>query len=301
MDIPHQKISDLPSTKKPSSKNLADQLRKEKNNILEHWEKIVRRDIAASHQLKTSDLKNSLPSFLENLAFTFEGENRTFEAKVAREHGRERATFPHYTLEQIITEYRILRKIVFSVLGELSPQDRDSIIDAIELGITEAASEFAQQQYQLREKFVSMLAHDLRNPLTVAKTSAQLILRNPEKIESIQVMASRIVDTIDRTDRMIKDLLDSNLSQMGQKLGLKIEASDLRSLAKMILEEATSMYGNYFVLEADVSIVGYWDPTLLQRAIGNLLSNAVKYGSPENPIKITIAQEEARVKKLILP
>jgi len=276
------------------NKNLSGILQEKAGNILEKWEEQVRLEVEAARHLHSSDLKNSLPKFLENLAHALEHRegNVKFEAKVAREHGKERSTFPRYTLEQIISEYRILRRAIFSVLGEVPPQERDAIIDAIELGIAEAASEFAGQQYQLREKFISTLAHDLRTPLTVAKTSAQLILRAPEKANSTQVMASRIVNTIDRTDRMIKDLLDANLSQMGQKLHLEIEECDLRSIGQMAIEDATSISGDNFFLKSDSFVMGYWDPMMLQRAIGNLLSNATKYGTPGALVNVTITQEE---------
>ncbi len=283
---------------KKQNKNLSDILQEEAGNILDKWEEQVRLEVEAARHLHSSDLKNSLPKFLENLAHALEHKegNVKFEAKVAREHGKERSTFPRYNLEQIISEYRILRRTIFSVLGEVPPQDRNAIIDAIELGIAEAASEFARQQYQLREKFVSTLAHDLRTPLTVAKASAQLILRSPEKTNSIQVIASRIVSTIDRTDRMIKDLLDANQSQMGQKLHLDIERCDLLSIGRIAIEDATSILGDHFILKSDSSVMGYWDPMMLQRAIGNLLSNAVKYGTPGSHVNVTITQKENKAR-----
>lgn len=278
---------------------LADQLRNKTEEILKRFEASVRKEVKAARYLSSSELKNSLPKVLENLAQALETTEKTAvpEIKVAKEHGKERSTFPQYTLEQIISEYRLLRRSIFDVLKEqdIDSQDRDTIIDAIEIGISEAASEFASQQYQLREQFISTLAHDLRNPLSAAMMSAQLILRVPEHTEQVQIMAARIIDTIGRTDRLIKDLLDSNLVRMGQKLPLEIRSGNIKSIVKQSMEEVASIHGDRFELEAEPDITGHWDLSLLQRAIGNLLTNAVKYGSKSHPVKTTVTSKREEI------
>ena len=283
---------------RPSRVLIAKLLRQKISNILILWERWVRKEVEAARELHPTDLKNSLPKVLENLAqaLEYQAKGGLPEVKVAREHGRERSAFPQYTLEQIIAEYRLLRRAIFEVIGKnISDQERDTIIDAIEIGISESASEFTKQQFAFREQFVSMLAHDLRNPLSAAKTSAQLILRTPVKSKVVETMAVRIVSTIDRTDNLIKDLLDSNLVQMGQKIPLEITECNLYSVIKSSLEEVTSIYGERFKINSDPHIVGYWDPKMLQRAVGNLLTNAIKYGSPNSPVLITMSLAASQV------
>ncbi len=289
----------IKKTNYPTASTLADRLRIEIPNILNIWEMWVRKEVEAARELHPTDLKNSLPKVLENLAQALEFQEKGVlpEIKVAREHGKERSTFPQYTLEQIIAEYRLLRRAIFEVIGkDVTDQERDTIIDAIEIGISESASEYTKQQFLFREQFVSMLAHDLRNPLSAAKISAQLIQRAPEITGTTLSIAGRIVNTIERTDNLIKDLLDSNLVQMGQKIPLNIKECNLKQLLKTTIDDATSVYGDHFVLEIDSNVtIGFWDPVILQRAIGNLLTNAIKYGAPKSPVKITIAQKDPKV------
>jgi signal transduction histidine kinase len=295
MDQEHNKHS---VNIKYSSKNFSEILEKELNNILILWEKKVRLEVHSAKDLHTVELKNSMPIFLKHIAELLCSKARDFGevSHLSKEHGRDRSTYPNYTINQIISEYKILREIIFRVLGEVPAAERDIILDAIEEGISEAASEFSEQQYQLREKFVSLLAHDLRTPLTVAQTSAQLILRGPENSASIQILASRIVKMIERIDSMIKDLLDASLTRKGQCLSLKIEKCDLRTIAHFAFEEARLILKNKFILKADSSIIGFWDPKVLQRAIGNLFSNASKYGLSGGPIQMTITQEGSMAK-----
>jgi len=282
----------------PDGITLANRLRMEIPNILNLWEKSVREEVEAARYLHPTELKNSLPKVLVNLAqaLEFQAKGTMTEIKVAREHGKERSTFPQYTLGQIIAEYRLLRRAIFEVIGQnISSEERDTIIDAIEIGISESASEFIKQQFQFREQFVTMLAHDLRNPLSAAKTSAQLILRSPEKKESVLNVATRIVNTIDRADRLIQDLLDSNLVEMGKTIPLKIEECNLNSIVNNAMDEAISVYGKRFTLESEATVLGFWDPVILQRAIGNLLTNAIKYGDPKKDVKITIAKKDSQI------
>src|SRR5207237_1414985 len=67
----------------------------------------------------------------------------------------------------------------------------------------------------LRERFVSVLAHDLRGPLSSAKMSAQILMQYPELLDERRDLAIKIDRNLDRTDRMIRDLLDANRIRAG--------------------------------------------------------------------------------------
>lgn len=277
---------------------MVEEFRKKIPDILDTWMKKALAEVKAAKSLNISDLKDSLPLFLETLATVLEQGSpvKSFELEVARQHGKERSMSPQYTLEQIISEYRLLRRIIFEVFGDnITINQRDAILEAIEIGISEAASEFTNQQFQLREQFVAMLAHDLRNPLSAIKGNAQLIQKYPEKSDSIQIMAGRIVSTVERTDRMIKDLLDSNLIQMGQKMPLSIQPCNIGKITKDCIDEATEIHGAHFLLYSEPIINGYWDPVIIQRSISNLLTNAIKHGSTETPVTVTITQKNTDV------
>ena len=280
---------------------LADRLRRQSDQILSLWELRVRAVVPASKALDRLSLRNSIPLILQALALALEATGVLEEPKIefARVHGEERATRPTYSIEQVILEYRILRRTIFDLLSPevwIDARARRAILDVIEVGISEAAAAFANYQYLLREQFILALAHDLRTPLTAATASAQLILRQPEKIELTQRLSARIVDSIARTNRMIEDLLDSNLVRTGGTLPLDLEQSDLRMIIKTALEEAAAAVGNRFQYEpSDSPIVGYWDVRYLKRAIENVVLNAVKYGDPVLPIAVTVKQDGREV------
>ena len=151
--------------------------------------------------------------------------------------------------------------------------------------------ELLEQEKELRERFVSTLTHDLRTPLTAAKLGAQLLSKKSDIDSPNQTIANRIVANIDRTDSMIRDLLDANLIKAGEKLPLKILHCQLDELLEDAVTEQGSVYGDVFILN-NYPIDGYWDCQAIRRIIENLSSNAVKYGNPLEKVSFKLTYDE---------
>ena len=298
------------------TRSASARLRKNKETILQLWEEQVRRDLPTAHSENTLVLRNALPVFLDTLARTLDITTPipcpAETAEVGREHGQQRATLTEYSLKAMLREYSHLRKIIIEVLGSedrLTVKEEAIIHRTIDDAIAEAGAEFAriqsfnqklyvdnlEMERELREGFVNTLTHDLRNPLSAAHTSAQLILKRPEQLETVQKFAGRIVDSIQRADRMIRDLLDVNLIKAGQHLPLKVEHVNLNDIAKAALDELASIHGNRFDLVSEKPVMGYWCPEGLRRSIENLANNSVKYGYPNTAITTTLSQNNETV------
>jgi signal transduction histidine kinase len=140
----------------------------------------------------------------------------------------------------------------------------------------------------LRETFVFALTHDLRTPLTSAKVSAQLLMRESDNPAFIPLVSGRIVRSIDRIDHMIQDLLDANRIRAGEKLPLKPTEFDLAELVRSTLEELSLVHGDRFKVQTESGLVGTWSRDDLQRAIENLVGNAVKYGDRDRPVTVSV-------------
>ncbi len=140
----------------------------------------------------------------------------------------------------------------------------------------------------LREQFVSVLAHDLRGPLSSVKAAAQLLLRQPEELEKRRDLASRIDRNIQRMDQMIHDLLDASRVHVGRQLPLRLDTCELGAVAREVVEELRVLHGGRFVLDAGRGVRGIWSAEELRRALWNLAVNAVKYGARDKPITLTV-------------
>lgn len=152
-----------------------------------------------------------------------------------------------------------------------------------------------EEERELRERFVYTLTHDLRNPLTAARSVAELLLRPAISLESRDRFAAKVIENLDRADRMIRDLLDANRIRAGQSLPLNIENCNLGTLARDIVDNFSVSLGGRLLLRGEADVLGYWSEDGLRRLIENLLSNAIKYGDKHSPILVEIKSAHPRV------
>jgi signal transduction histidine kinase len=145
--------------------------------------------------------------------------------------------------------------------------------------------ESLRDERSLRDHLVSVLAHDLRGPLSAAKLGSELI---KDAGTSRPDLAMRVMHNLDRMDRMIRDLLDANRIRAGERMPLQRENCDLGVLVRDVADELRMLHGDRIVVDCDDGIRGYWSPDELRRALWNLGQNAAKYGAAERPIAITV-------------
>lgn len=152
-----------------------------------------------------------------------------------------------------------------------------------------------QKAHAERVRFVATLTHDLRTPITAARMAAQLIQRRPDQVDRVISHASRVVQNIDRTDRMIQDLLDSIQIRAGKALALNFGECDLRETTLDVIEDLSTIHGTRFVFEDPGPVRGLWACDKLRQVLVNLGENAVKYGSHVDPITFSIEQAPEQV------
>jgi signal transduction histidine kinase len=203
-----------------------------------------------------------------------------------------------YMIVPLVAHGRTLGAIVF-VTGEsgrrYGPPDlvlAKDLARRAALAVDNARLYRASQEAERRkDEFLSMLAHELRNPLAPILNATQVL----EKIGSADPQAQEMRAIIRRQAyhlaRLVDDLLDVARLQSGRIL-LRRESVDLRDVATRCLEtlraagKATG--GEVSLSLGTESLVVEGDPVRLDRVIGNLLDNAVKYSPPGGPISVAV-------------
>lgn len=144
----------------------------------------------------------------------------------------------------------------------------------------------AKELERLRAEWSSVVAHDLRQPLTTIVLFAQHLLRSARDPAARQGL-ERIQAAGQRLNRMIHDLMD--LSRLdARRLELVRKRVDVVELLRDAVERlALQRHGR----AVDVHVAGeippvLADPDRVAQIVENLLSNAVKYGSHGTPIVI---------------
>ena len=278
----------------------ADRLVASRERILTLWEQRLRQEVAAARREPSLILINTLPALLDQLAEALSPDHpratATAGSTLGHEHGGERVRMTHFRLEDLISEYKILRQVLTEILEEgagLTAEERGTLNTSLDQMIMEACTAYALVQSSFRDQFFATLAHDLRNPLNAAHAAAALIADHP-KAEQVPRWAGRIADNISRADHMLRDLLSAMRAQAGVRLSLEISRCDLVEVVRQSLDRCEIEAGNRFVLIAPRPVRGYLDAEALGRAVENLASNALKYGAPFGPITVTVSETHGR-------
>ncbi len=136
---------------------------------------------------------------------------------------------------------------------------------------------------RMREMFIAVLGHDLRNPLSAIQMATELLLEGEATSEPLQ----RILRNGKRMSRMIEQLLDATRFRTDGSVSLSPELADLRVLTEEILGELEHARAR-FRLEACGDTEGTWDVDRLLQILSNLISNATNHSPSGSPVTISI-------------
>ncbi|HVN48920.1 MAG TPA: GAF domain-containing sensor histidine kinase [Bacteroidota bacterium] len=164
-------------------------------------------------------------------------------------------------------------------------------------------SRYLQQLVELNElknKFLGMAAHDLRNPLSTIKGYVRLFLSgNLGNITTDQQEALSDMNTAsDEMLGLINDLLDVRAIQTGN-IQLKRQPTKLDELLHTTIQSlrlitSTKSIKCQFDFPASIPLLQV-DPARIKQVLTNLITNAVKYSFPHTIIHVSIKIFEKEV------
>lgn len=144
-----------------------------------------------------------------------------------------------------------------------------------------------------KDKFLSIVAHELKTPLTSLKGKAQLLRRQVERAISTEILSQGLVDmerSIRRMEVLVNDLLDTSLIETNMFV-LNRKRCDLVELCRHLIDEYTAGAGPTLTFESlgepvEVEV----DVDRISQVVINLLSNARKYSPQGSPITVMLQQ-----------
>jgi signal transduction histidine kinase/DNA-binding response OmpR family regulator len=158
----------------------------------------------------------------------------------------------------------------------------------------------ARAAVQAREELLSVVSHDLKNPLASIKGYAQLLRRRIERLAIPET--TRLVDSLTKIDtasarmvRQIDELLDAAQLRAGQPLDLNLERIDLVALMRQLTTERqqSMQHHDIQVTTAVPELYGIYDAVRIERVFSNLLANAIKYSPHGSSIVVDIARQQS--------
>lgn len=152
----------------------------------------------------------------------------------------------------------------------------------------------AEDRALFAEQMIGIVSHDLRNPLAAIKMAADLLARKPLDSKTMQTVG-HITHSVDRAQRLVADLLDFTLVQVGRGIAVTREPVDLHMLVEECLEELRLVFPGHELIhhmagQGDFSA----DSDRLYQLLGNLVANAIAYGATNGSVTVEsrISDEE---------
>lgn len=151
-------------------------------------------------------------------------------------------------------------------------------------------SERFDDRARLHLLLMSVLGHDLRNPLRAVEASAMLLL-DSDRLEGADRHAATVIASgASRMQRMIEQLLDVARSQTSATFPVVREVTDLDPIVRSVVSElATARPQRMFHVIGGGDTRGFWDPDRLAQVIDNVVGNADAHAPAGTPIRILLA------------
>ncbi|MBD8662912.1 MULTISPECIES: GAF domain-containing sensor histidine kinase [Rhizobium/Agrobacterium group] len=156
----------------------------------------------------------------------------------------------------------------------------------------------AEATARLREQFIAVLGHDLRNPLASLDGGINILQREAQSERSTRVL-NMMRGSILRMSGLIDNVMDFARGRLGGGLGLRREAD--RPLGPTLMQVVSEICSAHPERQIDVEIElpGLFDVDhdRLAQMFSNLLGNAITHGSTEHPIRIlgTVEGDELKL------
>jgi sigma-B regulation protein RsbU (phosphoserine phosphatase) len=140
---------------------------------------------------------------------------------------------------------------------------------------------------ELREQFIAVLGHDLRNPLASISAGTRILLRQPRNEQETGILRM-MQTTVMRMSDLIDNVLDFARGRLGGGIALNrnVELA-LEPVLQQVVDELRSAMPDRMI-ETDFRIA---DPVNCDRSrigqlVSNLIGNALTHGAPEKPVRV---------------
>jgi signal transduction histidine kinase len=207
-----------------------------------------------------------------------------------------------FTLGQVLAEFRALRASVlrlYEVSGEADLAGVRRFNEAIDEALTESVTRYSAQTDLYRDQFVGILSHDLRSPLGAITAGAALLAHAAADDQRQARVAARILNSAQRMERMIADLLDLTRTRLGGAIPLKPVRTDLQSVCEEVVLEVQASHPDAVVrFESHGDVTGAWDADRLAQVVSNLVGNAIQHGG-KTPVTLVAAGAGARARLVV--
>jgi signal transduction histidine kinase/ActR/RegA family two-component response regulator len=210
---------------------------------------------------------------------------------------------------QVRTDLATISRVLMTIMrsetalsvaeGELAVERQNAERAATLTLALDRARADAERATRVKDEFLAMLGHELRNPLAPMVTALQIL-----RMEGVN---TRVQDVLERqvahVMRLVDDLLDVSRITSG-KIELRKEVIELSSVITRALEMTRSLLERRRSrLTVDVpehGLVVDGDPARLAQIVSNLVTNAAKYSDEGSAISVRASCEGDHIRLSVI-
>lgn len=142
---------------------------------------------------------------------------------------------------------------------------------------------------EFRERFIGIMSHDLRNPLSTIALATQKLASARDLPEGFTKVLGRINSAAHRMEQMIADLLDLTRGRLGGGIPIEPTQTDLGHIVRRVIDELELAHpSRRIVLEASGTFEGHYDEVRLAQVASNLIGNALQHSPPESDVIVSL-------------
>ncbi|MFJ2362291.1 sensor histidine kinase [Pseudomonas sp. NPDC087697] len=150
----------------------------------------------------------------------------------------------------------------------------------------------AEDRALFAEQLIGIVSHDLRNPLAAIKMASQLLGCRDLPAKQAQILG-HITQAAERAQRLVADLLDFTLRQVGRSIAVSLKPVDLHNLVGECLGELSLVFPGHTLTHICVGQGKFFaDSDRFYQLIGNLVANAMAYGTAEGGVTVSSRFED---------
>lgn len=146
----------------------------------------------------------------------------------------------------------------------------------------------------LRDQFIAVLGHDLRNPLAAVSMAVDILVSNPGKDAANLLMIIKRSNA--RMMELVTNIMDFTRTRLGQKIVLTRQEIFLEPVLQHIVDEMKVIYPEreiktFFNLSGPV----FCDSYRIAQLVSNLTGNAFTHGDVRFPVILSAHDEEGEL------
>lgn len=156
----------------------------------------------------------------------------------------------------------------------------------------EKRSEELERLNQVKDKFFSIISHDLRSPINALAGLLDLLDKGAVKPEELPNHVRELKSRFNHTRTLLNNLLDWTLLQM-DKLNLQAARIDLRKIVEENIQLLSSVQNKQIQLLNTIpdNALAYADSNTINLVIRNLMTNAIKFTNDGGTVVISAEEK----------